>query len=286
MGGNSLGEIKLRKDPCYPWLKTVLWTESLAIFRREQETKNHVPEIAGIGIQRVEPVLEPNRVRVAPQVTKILHRHERTIEEPVGNRLALHYITQDLTAIHRTAIECVDQTLLVGHCDFRIRLERVHVRVVGQRIVTALEFRSLSPRVCVRGFAERFGFRRLRSTNKRHVRRKLSVRRPPIQCYFVEAIREVSASLKLSREEEPGGHVHAIAARIIKLSEAAIRTTIQRRHPVVETSRIRQATEEIDVLLCDKERNVVDGILRRWCGIVIDNRDRRGWRGAQRYATR
>ena len=85
----------------------------MAIFCREQETKNHVPEIAGIGIQRVDPVLESNRVRVPPQVTKLLLRHKRTIEEPVRNGLALHNVTQDLSAIHRTAIECVDQGLLI-----------------------------------------------------------------------------------------------------------------------------------------------------------------------------
>ena len=86
-----------------------------------------MPGVARIRIYRIKPVLESDRVRVAPQVTKVLHRHKRSIEELIPNRLALDDIAQDLTAIHLTAIECIDQRLLVGNCDFRVRFERVHV---------------------------------------------------------------------------------------------------------------------------------------------------------------
>src|SRR5262245_39117561 len=75
-----------------------LRSESLAILSREEETKDHVPEVVGIRVQRVQPVLKSNSVRVAPQVTEVLHRHKRTIEELVRNSLALHYIPQHLAA--------------------------------------------------------------------------------------------------------------------------------------------------------------------------------------------
>src|SRR6185369_11087300 len=62
--------------------------EPLAVLRREEEAKDHVPGVARIRVYRVEPVLESNRVRVAAQVTKVLHRHQRPIEELIPNRLA------------------------------------------------------------------------------------------------------------------------------------------------------------------------------------------------------
>jgi hypothetical protein len=48
-----------------------------------------VPEVARIGIQRVEPVLETDRIGIASQVTKILHRHKRAIEEAISDCLSL-----------------------------------------------------------------------------------------------------------------------------------------------------------------------------------------------------
>ena len=54
--------------------------KSLEILGREEEAKDHVPEIARIRVQRVQPVLKSNRIRVAPQVAKVLHRHKRAIE--------------------------------------------------------------------------------------------------------------------------------------------------------------------------------------------------------------
>ena len=44
-----------------------LWrTEATAIFRRVDEDKDHVAQIVWIGIQRVDVVLETDRVRIAP----------------------------------------------------------------------------------------------------------------------------------------------------------------------------------------------------------------------------
>src|SRR6185437_11044581 len=72
--------------------------ESLAILGREEEAKDHVPEVIWIGVQRVEPVLESDRVRVAPQIPKVLHRYERPVEELICHYLALDDVPQHLTA--------------------------------------------------------------------------------------------------------------------------------------------------------------------------------------------
>src|SRR3569832_1335997 len=69
------------------WLS--LRAESLAIFRREQEAKDHVPEVARIRFQRIKPVLESGRIRVAPQVPKVLHRYERRVKEVIRHDLTL-----------------------------------------------------------------------------------------------------------------------------------------------------------------------------------------------------
>src|SRR6185369_12463089 len=95
------------------FLMFTLRAESLEILGREEEAKDHVPEIARIRVQRVEPVLVSNRVRVAPQVAKVLHRHKRTIEELVCHGLVLDDVAQHLAARHLSSVERVDQGLLV-----------------------------------------------------------------------------------------------------------------------------------------------------------------------------
>src|SRR5690349_24284610 len=80
------------------WLKSR--PESLAILGREEEAKDHVPEVVWIGVQCVEPVLESNRVRVAPQIAKVLHRYERSVEELIGHGRALDDLPQYLAARH------------------------------------------------------------------------------------------------------------------------------------------------------------------------------------------
>src|SRR6185437_14928874 len=52
------------------------------------------------------------------------------------------------------------------------------------------------------------------------------------------------------------------------------------------TSLVRQTAEEVDVLLCHEECDVVDRILSRWCGVVIGDANRRRRWCAQRYASR
>src|SRR6185503_4474597 len=71
-----------------------LRSKSLPIFRREEEPKDHVPEVTRISVQCVEPVLEAYCIRIAPQVTEILHCHEFTIEEPVPDQLAFDDVAQ------------------------------------------------------------------------------------------------------------------------------------------------------------------------------------------------
>ena len=58
-------------------------SEAVTVFVGEDEAEDHVPEVARIGGERGDPVVISNRVRVAPQVTKIPHRHECTDEELV-----------------------------------------------------------------------------------------------------------------------------------------------------------------------------------------------------------
>ena len=48
-------------------------SEALSVFGGIDEAEDHVTEVARISVQRVQPVLETDRVRVAPQVTKVLH---------------------------------------------------------------------------------------------------------------------------------------------------------------------------------------------------------------------
>src|SRR5690349_15075421 len=103
------------------------WAGSLAVLGREDEAKDHVPEIARIGVQRVEPVLESDRVRVAPQITKVLHRHKRTIEELICDRLVLDDVAQHLAARHLSIVECRNQRPAVRDAHFSIRLERKHI---------------------------------------------------------------------------------------------------------------------------------------------------------------
>lgn len=49
----------------------------MAVFVGVDEAEDHVPEVARIGGQRRHPVRVADRVRVAAQVTEVLHRHER-----------------------------------------------------------------------------------------------------------------------------------------------------------------------------------------------------------------
>src|ERR1041384_8420774 len=88
-----------------PSLWQSLRSEALTILRREEKSKDHVTEITGIGIQSIQPVLKTHRVRIAPQVTKILHCHKRSIEHTIRDVCILHDVAQHLSAIHRSAIK-------------------------------------------------------------------------------------------------------------------------------------------------------------------------------------
>src|SRR5215208_2659667 len=112
-----------------------LRAESLAILGREEEAKDHVPEIARIRVQRVQPVLKSYRVRIAPQVSKVLHRHKRPVEEPVSNRLALNDVAQHFTARHLPAVQCPNQRRLVREHHLRIELQLTHIRKVGSTTI-------------------------------------------------------------------------------------------------------------------------------------------------------
>ena len=87
--------------------------EPVAILRRIDKSKDHVTEISRIGVQSVDPILEPNRIRVASQVAEVLHRHKATIEELVKNRLTLNYRSENLCPCLRTTVEGRDQISFV-----------------------------------------------------------------------------------------------------------------------------------------------------------------------------
>src|SRR6185503_8348582 len=101
-----------------------LRTESLAILGRKEEAEDHVPEVTWICIQRVHPVLKSNRVRVAPQVTEVLHCDKCAVEELLEYRLAFGDVAQHLSARHLTRIQRRDERRLIGHRHFCVRLER------------------------------------------------------------------------------------------------------------------------------------------------------------------
>ena len=56
--------------------------------------------------------------------------------------------------------------------------------------------------------------------------------------------------------------MQAIASRIIKLAETAIGTAAQRCDPICKANTVRQAAQEVDVLLGDEERVGVGGLGR------------------------
>ena len=68
----------------------------MAILLGKDKAEDHVPGIVGVGCQRSDPVVVANRVRIAPQVTKILYRHKRADEKLIRNRLQLDYLAQYL----------------------------------------------------------------------------------------------------------------------------------------------------------------------------------------------
>src|SRR5438105_14620003 len=79
------------------FIRARLWSKSLSILGREKESKDHVPEVTRICIKRGEPVLKSRRVRIAAQVTKILHRYEGAIEELIGHCRHFNYFAQYLS---------------------------------------------------------------------------------------------------------------------------------------------------------------------------------------------
>lgn len=72
--------------------------EPRSILRRIDKAENHVTEVLRIGIQRIEPILEADGVRVSPEVAKVLHRDKSSIEELVEHRLAFYHRSQNLSS--------------------------------------------------------------------------------------------------------------------------------------------------------------------------------------------
>src|SRR5260370_13589663 len=79
--------------------------------------------------------------------------------------------------------------------------------------------------------------------------------------------------------------MNPVAARIIILSKASIRTGRQRVMPVGEASLVRHPAQEIYVLLGDEEIHSVDRIRAGRIAVIVQN-SHRSCRGAQTYSYR
>src|SRR5215213_637761 len=91
------------------FLLCLLRLEPGSILFRENETENHVTEVARIRIQRIHPVCKPDSVRVASQVTEILHRHETAVEELIEYRRVLDDVSQHLGTCLCSAIQRIHE---------------------------------------------------------------------------------------------------------------------------------------------------------------------------------
>src|ERR1041385_4975738 len=105
--GNYYSHRLLAKTARNLWLleKSELGLEPVAILGRVNKTEDHMAEVARIRVQRVDPVLEADRVRIASQVAEVLHRHKPAIEELIKHRLALDDRAQHLSASLRATVQ-------------------------------------------------------------------------------------------------------------------------------------------------------------------------------------
>src|ERR671918_28348 len=90
---------KVTKDICA--LCELLRAEALAIFNRPDEPEDQVSEVsrrdwATTVCQHVNPIVVTGVFRIAQQVTKVLHSHERSEEERVKHDLLLDECLQCL----------------------------------------------------------------------------------------------------------------------------------------------------------------------------------------------
>jgi hypothetical protein len=95
MGAKRKGRLsKLLDRPVFAGNGEVL--EPGQVFCGVDEPKNHVSKILGIGVERVNPILISNRVRIPTQITKVLHGNEAAIEKLSRNQLSLDYLAKQL----------------------------------------------------------------------------------------------------------------------------------------------------------------------------------------------
>ena len=87
---------------------------------------------------------EPNRVRVASQVTEVLHRHKAAVEELVEYRCALDDSSQHLCTSLSSAIQRSHEVGFIRDRDARRLLQFIDVALIAQRVVNSLEFRLLT----------------------------------------------------------------------------------------------------------------------------------------------
>src|SRR5215213_8186309 len=147
----------------------LLWLEPVQVLSRENETENHVTEVAGIRSQRVYPVCESDGIGIASQVTKVLHRHKATIEELIEYRLALDNSPQHLGTRLRSTIQRVHESGFIRDRDAGRLLQLVDITLIAEAIVNRLEFSLLHEIVHVLVFAHNLLLGRLRATDLLHV---------------------------------------------------------------------------------------------------------------------
>src|SRR6185369_113304 len=177
----------------------LLWLEPVQILSRENEPEDHVTEVAGIGVKRVDPVCEPDRIRVASQVTEVLHRHKAAVEELVEYRGALDERSQHLSASLSSAIQRSHEVGFIRDRDAAGLLQFIDVALIAEAVVNSLEFRLLNEVVHVLDLARGFLIGRLRATDLLHIRNEFGVQRTATKRRIVEPVCEVTAALKLGR---------------------------------------------------------------------------------------
>src|SRR5438034_4382078 len=80
-------------------------SEAATGFWRVKESKDHVTVVARIRVQGCDPVVVASRVRITPQVSKILHRYKGSNEKMAVNGVAFNHISQHLRTGHLTSIK-------------------------------------------------------------------------------------------------------------------------------------------------------------------------------------
>src|SRR5262245_5760115 len=84
-------------------------SEPVSVLLRIHKPVNHVPRVSRL-VQHIDPV-QIQSVRIASQITKVLHHHECLVEEFRGHFVGLDNLPQHLGASQRSVVQSVDPPL-------------------------------------------------------------------------------------------------------------------------------------------------------------------------------